>query len=921
MTIPTPKTSRLKRSLIPSLASVAIHTALALALLGITIDRFTAPPPRPARLALEPTAVAPPPLPNQRDDDPPEPHNEPPASTPSPSNQQRIEQTTLSKERTVNEAAQRLATRAARPSPIPPRPSRPAPTIERTPPPPAVTFAGTQATAATRVVFAVDASGAMVTSFSFIQDELARAINRLQPTQSFQIVLFGERTTDTGKPSPHRTIPHTGDDNDLIRASAGNRILAQRWINAALPGGKSNPVEGLTRALEFDPDLIFLLARGIQRTGALPDPADQQAILAQLDAQNPTDPRTGLRPTVIKAIEFVEPDPTGLIEQIARTHGDGEGSLRLITPENTADPNPVVENETPTTNTNLDTATSLLASLAADATDTAVLARVATEAESARAQAAAERALASLADLPPPTRRTTDPRPHLLRARAALLLATTETHPPKRTDLAMQALADLTPLRIADPATAAERDILTARANLILDRPELAHADLLALLRTADPTDPNLTTTRAAALETALARARLTILDAAAALGPSTPEAARARDAATTELAAAQTNRTIPDPTLHALLAAALVRANLSASVPDPFDPLTDLYTTSALTQDTRRALAAPRLDAIVRTSNTPLDQLPLAAIRALADHATWDPHTNADQHRAADLHARLAELSTDPAERAAALLAAAHHARTAGDPTRARTLAFRFAETYPDHPDAAAALTLAVGADPEITILERALAINPAHSLADTWRLDLARLTRGPAALDLLAAITPPNQTSAALALELIDEQLPAATDAERTTLLARAAAEARVLAGDLDPSRRLLLARSLATTDPARAERTLADLPPNLTTSADADRVRLTIAETRAADPETYPDGEASAFTTARAIAEQRTASGPDADLYWHAVTLWLELGARNGGPDAKAAARAHIAGLRQSHPDLGGDPWRTRLNAIAE
>ena len=40
---------KLARSVIPSLASIAIHAALALALLGVTIERFTAPPPRPAR--------------------------------------------------------------------------------------------------------------------------------------------------------------------------------------------------------------------------------------------------------------------------------------------------------------------------------------------------------------------------------------------------------------------------------------------------------------------------------------------------------------------------------------------------------------------------------------------------------------------------------------------------------------------------------------------------------------------------------------------------------------------------------------------------------------------------------------------------------------------------------------------------------
>ncbi len=914
------RASRLKRSLVPSLASVAIHAALALALLGITIERFTAPPTRPARLALEPTAPATTTqaeaLPDDQPDDQPE---DRPDTTPSSSPAAPAEATRDA----VARATEQLTTRAARPAPTPRPARRPAPSIARTPPPPAVAFAGSTATAATRIVFAVDASGAMVTSFSFVQDELARAIDKLQPTQSFQIVFFGSRPDEDGAPTPHRTIPHSGDDDDLIRATAANRILARRWVNAALPGGKSNPVEGLTRALEFDPDLVFLLARGIQRTGAVPDPADQRAILSQLDALNPTDTRTGLRPTVIKAIEFVEPDPTGLIEQIARTHGDGEGSLRLITPQSETQPNaePIVERsnpadrptDTPADDPDLTNAADALASLATDATDTAVLASVATEDETARATEAAERALTALADLPPPTRRTTDPRPHILRARAALLCATNESHPPKRTDLAAQAIADLNPLRITDPAAAAERDILTARANLILDRPEIAHADLLAFLRTADPTDPNLTEDRSVALESAIERGRLTLLDAATALGTRSPEAARARD----DIARALDARPITDPILHAIAAAALVRANLAANIQSPLAPLTDLYASSALPTDTRRALAAPRLDAIVRASRIPLDSLPIAAVRALADVATWTPDSPTDHARAQARLTRLAGLSPDPTEQAESLRDAAHHARRAGNLTDASTLSFRLATEHPTHPDAQAALTLAVGTDHAPSDLERALATNPDHPLADTWRVELARVTRGNAALELLGALTQPTRDAAALALELIDEALPTATDTERTTLLARAAAEANRLADDLDPSRRLRLARSLATTDPDAAERTLADLPTGLARSPDADRVRLTIAEARAADPETSP----AAFESARAIAGRRSADDPnDPDLYWHALTLWLELGATNGGAEARAAARAHIAGLRQSHPTLGGDPWRARLNAIA-
>ena len=107
------------------------------------------------------------------------------------------------------------------------------------------------------------------------------------------------------------------------------------------------------------------------------------------------------------------------------------------------------------------------------------------------------------------------------------------------------------------------------------------------------------------------------------------------------------------------------------------------------------------------------------------------------------------------------------------------------------------------------------------------------------------------------------------------------------------------------------------LAALPPDRRASARADRVRLDAALTRA--DTALPDATLRLFEIARDIADRRAPE--DGDLYWQSVTLWLELGATRGGPDARAAARAHIAALRQSHPDLGGDPWRTRLNALTD
>lgn len=885
------KPSTLSRSVIPSLASVTIHAGLFAALVGITIDRFVAPAPRAARVSIE--AAAPPPqaaAPKQADQQPEtQASAQPVASTePVPPQEARA-------------AAEQLEASAVRTPPPRIAPTRAAPSLPTPSAAPAASFAGMRSQAANRVVFAVDASGAMVTTFTFIQDELTRAIDRLQPTQSFQIILFGERNTAEGH-SPYRMIPHDGSEGDLIRATSANRVLARRWITAAIPGGRSNPIEALTAALDFEPDLVFLLARGIQRTGAIDDPADTTADLAALDAKNPVDPRSGFRPAVIKAVEFIEPDPSGTIARIAQIHGDGAGSSRLVTPENFEGPGTEAQpgddpgNQLPdSVRAAFDRADAALRSVRATLETVAVLSSVADADETARVRTAATEALAVLSDAPPATRRTADPRPNLARAEAALLLATVQTSPAARRELASRAIADASPLRIADQTTAAVRDITTARARLLAGQPQAAHDALLALLRTAEPTTDE-------PLTAPLASARLALLDAADALGPTTTEATRARDM----IAKSLTDRSVwPDPAWRALASASLARSRLTAGEPvaSALEPLIALYEAPTLSSDTRRALAAPRIALLAGDR----DDLPLPALNAVADHAGW----TGNHAMASDYFERIATLEQTPMGMADAVRDAAFHARAAGQRARARDLYRRLAAEYPGHPDAEAALTLALDtADLTADDLARALEINPTHPLANDWRLTLAAMQRGSAGLGVLEAITDSTRASAALALELIDELLPRVrTDAERSALLERAAQEAQRLGSTLDPRRRLTLAASLAMSDPDAALRTLDGLPVALRTSADADRVRLDASEARADD--------ALIFATARDIAARR--SPGDGDLYWRAVTIWLELGARNGGPDAAAAARAHIAGLRRTHPALGGEPWSERLETL--
>jgi len=191
-----------------------------------------------------------------------------------------------------------------------------------------VSFAGVQAQAARRIVYVVDASGSMVNSYAFIRARLIQSINRLSPTQKFTIILARTPPGGTGI----TTMP-TGDDDVLVRALPTNKVAAVKWLRNVVVGGRSAPLTGLEAALAMEPkpDLVFLLSRGFRRTDSGGAWTGIETALARLDALNPRSKRTGDRPVVVKTLQFLDEDPTGLMQAIGEAQGDGPGSFRVLT--------------------------------------------------------------------------------------------------------------------------------------------------------------------------------------------------------------------------------------------------------------------------------------------------------------------------------------------------------------------------------------------------------------------------------------------------------------------------------------------------------------------------------------------------------------------------------------------------------------
>jgi hypothetical protein len=318
-------------------ASLAIHCTL-LASLGVFGLWGRALPPRltdfsaatdldlssfPTGATATPQPTPPPPAPPEpQPEQPEEPAPPEPAVAQSPATDDMADQ----KEREAVQALIRGALSKgpaglAVPKPAPPPPAPPAPAEQ--PKPPTATFAGVEATPARRIVYLVDGSGSMAASINFVKSELNSSIQRLAEDQYFQIIVF-RQPANTNQPA---TVAFAR--SDMVNASASNKSSVAPWLQEILPVGRSDLTIGLTEAMRFQPDIIFVLSRGISRSGVNVEQRNVD-VLNALDRINPV-MLNGQRNARIKTIQFIEDDPTGLMQLIAARHGDGEGSYRLVT--------------------------------------------------------------------------------------------------------------------------------------------------------------------------------------------------------------------------------------------------------------------------------------------------------------------------------------------------------------------------------------------------------------------------------------------------------------------------------------------------------------------------------------------------------------------------------------------------------------
>jgi hypothetical protein len=110
---------------------------------------------------------------------------------------------------------------------------------------------------ADKVVYVVDFSGSIIVAVDDLKRELKRSIGRLKPTQSFAVILFY-----SAGGGPDEQLKTESFRPQLEPAEPTVRREFFRWLERKAPMGVTEPLPAVRRALELEPDVIFLFSDG-----------------------------------------------------------------------------------------------------------------------------------------------------------------------------------------------------------------------------------------------------------------------------------------------------------------------------------------------------------------------------------------------------------------------------------------------------------------------------------------------------------------------------------------------------------------------------------------------------------------------------------------------------------------------------------
>jgi len=157
------------------------------------------------------------------------------------------------------------------------------------------------------VVYVLDRSGSMTTTFELLQRELMRAVGSLNDDQTFNVIWFNEG-------------PATQLADEMLPATVDNKRDAFKAIKRIFPAGQTEPVDAVRQGLTYKPDVLFLLSDG--------DFGENNQQVVKLITQ-----KNKRMTTVINTILFVG-DSSGSGERVLRAIAEAnKGTFKHVTEE------------------------------------------------------------------------------------------------------------------------------------------------------------------------------------------------------------------------------------------------------------------------------------------------------------------------------------------------------------------------------------------------------------------------------------------------------------------------------------------------------------------------------------------------------------------------------------------------------------
>jgi hypothetical protein len=165
------------------------------------------------------------------------------------------------------------------------------------------TFFGPPPGNAKKIIYVIDASGSLVDTMPFVLSELSRSVSTLSSEQEFNVIFFQDGTP-IEVPVPNRGWKF---------ATGATKAAVQNWIDLKSgnlsPRGRTDPRRAIKLAMNYEPELVFLLSDNILGSGRF-----------EINKEELVDFFKSIKhKVVINTIQFLKRDR--VLEEIARMKG------------------------------------------------------------------------------------------------------------------------------------------------------------------------------------------------------------------------------------------------------------------------------------------------------------------------------------------------------------------------------------------------------------------------------------------------------------------------------------------------------------------------------------------------------------------------------------------------------------------------